>query len=160
MSPKRFSPKPGSRRPRASSRKSLDSLETAIALAVRAHAGQKDKAGVTYILHPLRVMLKQNDDKHRITAVLHDVVEDTDITLGRIRELFGSEVADAVDALTHRPEESQEDYLARVAANPVARKVKLADSTDNMDRLDHIPSPKREELRAKYENVIQRLAAR
>lgn len=123
----------------------LSTLERAIALAVRAHAGQKDKAGAPYILHPLRVMLAVEGDDARMAAVLHDVVEDSDITIDELRQMgFPEAVVEAVDALTKRDDEkgadSYLDFVARAGRNDIARAVKLADIADNMD-LSRIQKP-------------------
>jgi GTP diphosphokinase / guanosine-3',5'-bis(diphosphate) 3'-diphosphatase len=119
----------------------MSSLEHAIELAARSHAGQLDKAGQPYILHPLRLMLAVHTPHERMAAILHDVVEDTPITLeDLIREGFPPEVITAVQALTKQPGESRIDAARRAAADPIARVVKLADVTDNMD-LSRIPSP-------------------
>ena len=128
------------------------SLERAIEIALMAHAGQTDKAGAPYILHPMRVMLAQTTEEARVAAVLHDVVEDGDgWTLDRLRaEGFSPEVVEAVDHLTKR-EEEKNDYLGfvrRAAGNAIARRVKLADITDNLDvtRLPEITERDRERL--------------
>jgi len=117
----------------------MKDLEHAIILATQAHEGQVDKAGQPYILHPLRVMLAQKDDKHRIVGVLHDVVEDTYITMWAIDHEFGEPIARAVDALTRRDGESYDAYLSRVALNPIAAAVKIADIRDNMDPSRGVP---------------------
>ncbi len=112
----------------------MANLEDAIALAVQAHRGQQDKAGQPYILHPLRVMFRVESEEERMVAILHDVVEDTPITLAELRERgFADRVVEAVDALTRRDGEAYDDFVARAAANPLARPVKLADLEDNMD---------------------------
>jgi (p)ppGpp synthase/HD superfamily hydrolase len=109
-------------------------IEDAIALAVRAHRGQKDRAGAPYILHPLRMMFRVETDAEKMAAVLHDVVEDTDWTLDDLRaEGFPEEVVAAVDHLSRREDESYEEFVERAAAHPVARRVKIADLEDNMD---------------------------
>ncbi len=116
-------------------------LERAIAIAAEAHAGDVDKAGGPYVLHPIRVMLRLASPEERIAAVLHDVVEDTDWTLeGLLAEGFSPEVVEAVDALTRREEESYEEFVLRVARNPIGLRVKLADLEDNLD-LTRIASP-------------------
>jgi len=116
-------------------------LERAIEIAAKAHAGQVDKAGQPYILHPLRVMLRVSSEHERIAAVLHDVVEDTDVSLERlVAEGFPPEVIAAVDALTKRPGESRMDAAHRAAADKIGRKVKLADNAENMD-LSRIQNP-------------------
>lgn len=112
----------------------MATLERAIEIAASAHAGQRDKGGSPYVLHPLRVMLHVTTDNERIAAVLHDVVEDTDVTLEQLRsEGFEQAVIDAVAALTKKPGESRLEAAARARANPIARVVKLADNADNMD---------------------------
>ena len=119
----------------------MSNLERAIALATRAHQGQLDKAGAPYILHPLRVMQYMDSEEAKMVAVLHDVVEDTSVTLEELRAInFSETVVDAVDSLTRRAEESYEAFIERVKLNSLARKVKLADLEDNMDlqRLQHI----------------------
>lgn len=109
-------------------------LESAIALAVRAHAGQRDKYGAPYVLHPLRVMLRCEGELARIVAVLHDVVEDTPITLDELRaQGFPETVIEALDLLTRRAGDSYEAFIERIAPHPLARRVKLADLEDNMD---------------------------
>jgi (p)ppGpp synthase/HD superfamily hydrolase len=112
----------------------MNTVEHAIALAARAHEGQLDKAGVPYIFHPIRVMLRMTTDDERIAAVLHDVVEDCGWTLDSLAaEGFSRIVIDAVDALTKRPGEDYEAFVLRASVNPIARKVKLADLADNSD---------------------------
>jgi len=139
----------------------MSTLERAIEIAAGAHAGQQDKAGAPYILHPLRVMLSVKEPAQRIAAVLHDVVEDTPWTLEQLRaEGFGDEVLRAVDALTKR---DGEDYLAfvdRAGRDPVARPVKIADIRDNMDesRIARDTDRDRERLE-KYRQALVRLGA-
>ncbi|NGZ83904.1 HD domain-containing protein [Duganella aceris] len=119
----------------------MATLERAIAIAAEAHAGQVDKAGQPYILHPLRVMLRVASDHERMAAVLHDVVEDTGVSLPQLEaEGFAPQVVAAVEALTKRPGESRLDAAQRAAADPIARRVKLADNAENMD-LTRIPHP-------------------
>lgn len=112
----------------------MATLERAIEIAASAHAGQRDKGGAPYILHPLRVMMRVTTENERIAAVLHDVVEDTGGTLEQLQsEGFEQVVLDAVAALTKKPGESRLEAAARARANPIARAVKLADNADNMD---------------------------
>ena len=119
----------------------MATLERAIEIAAGAHAGQFDKAGQPYILHPLRVMLRMTSAHERMAAVLHDVVEDTPVSLAQlVAEGFAPEVVAAVDALTKRAGESRIDAAHRAAADPVARQVKLADNAENMD-LSRIANP-------------------
>ena len=119
----------------------MSTLRRAIEIAAQAHAGQVDKAGAPYIQHPLRVMLSLTSPAQRIAAVLHDVVEDTDWTLERLRaEGFDDEVVGAVDALTRRDGEDYCEFIRRAGQHPIARVVKMADLRDNMD-LTRIPEP-------------------
>lgn len=109
-------------------------LEDAVALAARAHRGQKDKAGAPYVLHPLRMMLAVKSEAAMMAAVLHDVVEDTEWTLERLRgEGVPEEVLAAVECLTRREGESYDEFIGRVRGNRIAREVKLADLEDNMN---------------------------
>jgi len=119
----------------------MASLGRAIEIAAKAHAGQIDKAGQPYILHPLRVMLRLSDSESRIAAVLHDVVEDSEITFDDLRaEGFSESILSALEALTKRPHETRMEAALRARANPIAREVKLADNAENMD-LSRISKP-------------------
>jgi (p)ppGpp synthase/HD superfamily hydrolase len=134
-------------------------LERAIAIAATAHAGQVDKGGAPYILHPLKVMLRMSSLEERIVAVLHDVVEDCDISLEDLRqEGFSEEVLTAIESVTKVPDESYEDFVERAAQNPIGRVVKLADLEENSD-LSRIASPSWEDLERieKYRRAIGRL---
>jgi len=134
-------------------------LEDAIILATGAHRGQVDKAGELYILHPLRVMLELKDEAGRIAAVLHDVLEDTSITVDDLREGgYSEEVLRALDALTRREGESYPEFIERVAADPLARRVKLADLADNLDadRLPEMAEADRQRM-ARYRAAWERL---
>lgn len=139
----------------------MPTLENAIALAATAHAGQIDKAGQPYILHPLRVMLSVQTLHERMAAVLHDVVEDTAVTLDDLaRAGYPEPVLNAVEALTKRPGESRLDAATRAKRNPIARIVKLADNAENMDlsRIDN-PTEKDFSRLREYEQVRQFLMA-
>lgn len=133
----------------------MHELNDAIKFAADAHAGQVDKAGEPYILHPLRVMLAVRSSDERIAAVLHDTVEDNPrVGHGDILALFGETVHAAVFALTRQDGETYRDFIDRCAANPIARAVKLADIADNLSpaRSDSLP----EHLRDRY--VAARIA--
>ena len=133
----------------------MTTLDKAIQIAVSAHVGQVDKAGQPYILHPLRVMFSVETPHERLAAVLHDVVEDTEITIDDLAdEGFPTEVLDAIQALTKLKGESRLDAAMRAVRNPIARKVKLADLADNMDmsRIPHPTASDHARLR-EYENV-------
>ncbi len=139
----------------------MATIERAIALAAKAHEGQVDKAGAPYILHPLRVMLRVKTIEERITAVLHDVVEDTSVTLDILRaEGFSEAVIEAIGAVTKRPGEDYSAFVLRAAANPIGRKVKLADLADNCD-LSRIaePTAKDYERIEKYKRALEEIKA-
>lgn len=124
----------------------MSTLERAIAVAAKAHEGQRDKGGAAYILHPLRVMLRVDTTEQRIVAVLHDVLEDSAMTLADLaREGFPLKILAAVEALSRRPDESYEAFVARLADDPLAKAVKLADIEDNSD-LSRIAMPGPEDL--------------
>lgn len=119
----------------------MSTLERAIAIAAQAHAGQTDKAGAPYILHPLRMMLTLETEAERIVAVLHDVVEDTPVTLDDLRaERFTDEILAALESVTRRDGEDYEAFVLRAGQNPIGRRVKLADLRDNSD-ISRIPAP-------------------
>lgn len=139
----------------------MSTIERAIEIAASAHAGQVDKAGVPYIFHPLRLMLSLRNPQEQMAAVLHDVVEDTAVTLDDLRaEGFPSEVLVAVAALTKAKGESRLEAARRAALNPIARAVKLADVRDNMD-LSRISSPTEKDFTRlrEYEQVKALLEA-
>ncbi len=112
----------------------MPSLEHALKLAVQVHSGQVDKHNRPYILHPLRVMLRLETELEQIVGVLHDVVEDSDLTLADLRDMgYADDVVTALDGVTRREDETYEEFVTRSAAHPVSRRVKLADLEDNMD---------------------------
>ncbi len=105
----------------------------AMQIAYKAHHGQTDKAGVPYIFHPLHLAEQMQDEISCCAALLHDTVEDTDITLEALAAQFPAEVVDAVSLLTHDGKTDYFDYVRRIRSNPVALKVKLADLQHNTD---------------------------
>lgn len=113
----------------------------ALSIAQSAHQCQLDKGGNPYILHPIRVSMKCNTNEAKIAALLHDVIEDSPMTLNHLREkMISEEIIEAVDVLTKRNNESYEDYIKRIYKNKIAKEVKIADLEDNMDltRLESI----------------------
>lgn len=113
----------------------------AICFAYRAHFGQTDKSGLPYICHPLHLAEQMTDEYTAVAALLHDVVEDTSYSLADLRaEGFPEAVLEALALLTHDPAESYAEYVARIAENPIACAVKLADLRHNSDltRLDYV----------------------
>ena len=119
----------------------MSNLSTAIAIAAKAHEGQVDKGGRPYILHPLRVMLAVQGEHAQMAAVLHDVIEDTDVTVKDLADAGIPEpVIAAVIALTRLPGMSRMDAARMAATDPIAMRVKIQDLRDNMD-LRRIPRP-------------------
>ena len=134
-------------------------LNKAIEIANRVHTGQFDKGGEPYILHPLRVMLSLNNEVERICAVLHDVVEDSELSFEDLRsEGFSEEILNVIDCLTKRPIESYEDFIDRIIGNETACRVKLADLCDNMNvsRIKD-PSEKDKERLIKYRDAANKI---
>lgn len=112
-----------------------DKIVAAFSLACKAHAGQKDKSGRAYIVHPMTVASNVgNDETCIVVALLHDVVEDGNVSLDEIRKEFGNNAADAVALLTHDNDLTYGQYIDRIATsgNDVAIRVKIADLSHNM----------------------------
>jgi hypothetical protein len=137
----------------------MSNLEKAISVAIENHAGQVDKAGAPYVLHPLRVMFKMDTEMEMIVAVLHDVVEDTRVTPNDLRAAgFDNEVIEAVDSVTKWGGESYTDFILRAGSNPIGYKVKMADLNDNLD-LSRIAEPTDKDYKrlSKYKDAIKTL---
>ena len=136
-------------------------MEDAIALAAHAHRGQSYSSpeAEPYVFHPLRIMLTLDDPADQIVAVLHDVIEDTDLELRDLEDAgYPAQIVTAVGALTHRTEESYKDYIDRVAENDIARRVKIADLRENLANNRRLPvSPETSERIARYECALVRL---
>ncbi len=133
-------------------------VAAARALATKAHEGQTDKAGLPYITHPERVALRMESPELQVIGWLHDTVEDTTLTVKDIAERFGPETAAAVDAISRRDGEKWSGYLDRVAANPMARQVKISDLIDNsnLSRIPHV-TLKDVERQKKYNKALKKL---
>ena len=133
-------------------------VAAARALATKAHEGQTDKAGLPYITHPERVALRMESPELQVIGWLHDTVEDTTLTVKDIAERFGPETAASVDAISRRDGEKWSGYLDRVAANPMARQVKISDQIDNsnLSRIPHV-TLKDVERQKKYNKALKKL---
>ncbi len=113
----------------------------AMRVMFEAHKDAYDKSGVPYVFHPFHVAEQMEDEVSTIVALLHDVVEDTDITLDDLREMeFSEEVCTALDYMTHRDGVPYMEYVRHIRENPIAVRVKLADLAHNSDRtrFDHM----------------------
>ena len=108
--------------------------DKALRIAIRAHKGQKDRSGKEYIMHPIRVSERCKTMPAKIVAILHDTIEDTEITPEiLLSEGFPQNIVDAVLSVTKLDGESYEDFVRRSEKNPIGKEVKLADLEDNMD---------------------------
>jgi len=144
-------------------------LSLAIISATLAHSKQRDKVGLPYIYHPLRVMLmvqvagrgisENKIEPFLIAAILHDTVEDTWVRLWMIHLLFGRKVADAVEHLTRRvgpngrPIETHVESIFRAKQNSIAHAVKTADAMDNLGRCANLP-PEERSLARRYTRAL------
>ncbi len=130
--------------------------QKAYEIAKRAHLGQVDKAGEDYIKHPEKVASFVKTDEEKAVAYLHDVIEDTELTLEDLYEYgFSKEVIEAVDIITKKRGEDYQSYLNSVKKNKLARAVKLADLRHNSDltRLTKV-TEKDIERKEKYQKAI------
>lgn len=135
-------------------------IDIALAIARKAHAGQVDKAGVDYIQHPLYVASQVKTEQEKAVALLHDVLEDSDITAADLLAYgLSNEVVAAVQTLTKKKGQSYQDYLEKVKSNDLARVVKLADLKHNSDlsRLKSVSDTDRERVE-KYKKAIYYLS--
>ena len=118
-----------------------DRTKRAIRLMFQAHREQTDKSGLPYVFHPFHLAEQMDDEASVVTALLHDVAEDSPWTLEQIAAMgFPPEVMQALRLLTHDDDSDYFSYVRRIRANPLARKVKLADLRHNSDltRLDTV----------------------
>ena len=107
--------------------------QKAMSIAYNAHHGQVDQSGVPYILHPVHLAEQMDDEISCCVALLHDVAEDTDVTLEQLAKEFPEEVVDALKLMTHQDGTDYYDYVRAIGTNPIAKKVKLADIAHNSD---------------------------
>ena len=130
--------------------------EKAYKIAKKAHLGQVDKAGEDYIKHPEKVASFVKTDEEKAVAYLHDVIEDTELTLEDLCEYdFSKEVIEAVDIITKKRGEDYQSYLNSVKNNKLARAVKLADLRHNSDLTRLIKVTEKDiERKEKYQKAI------
>lgn len=127
----------------------------AMKIAYAAHHGQVDKGGLPYIFHPYHLAEQMEDEISCCAALLHDVVEDTDVTMEELAKEFPAAVMDVLTLLTHREDVPYFDYVRAIKANPIAVKIKLADIAHNSDQT-RCPNLTPEQLcyfRSKYETA-------
>lgn len=132
--------------------------QKAMLLAYDAHHGQLDKGGVPYIFHPIHLAEQMPDELTTIVALLHDVVEDTALTLDDLARDFPPAVIDALRLLTHQPGTSYDDYIRALRDDPIAATVKHADLLHNSDEsrlaLCPISDAEKTRLRQKYQKAL------
>lgn len=131
----------------------------ALLLCFEAHKDQRDKSGMPYVFHPFHLAEQMEDEETTVVALLHDVIEDTDMTIDALRDMgFSERVISAIALMTHAPEVPYMDYVAKIKNDPIARKVKLADLRHNSDmtRLDTV-TPYDIERAEKYKRAIELL---
>ena len=131
----------------------------AMRIAYDAHHGQVDKGGDPYIFHPFHLAEQMQDETSTCVALLHDVVEDTDVTLEDLQREFPHEVTEAVRLLTHAEGVPYLDYVAAIAGNPVAKAVKLADLAHNSDETRMNTSGVTEEKKAQLQDKYAKAKA-
>lgn len=136
-----------------------DNTRKAMKIAFDAHMGQVDKAGVPYILHPIHLAEQMKTEEECIVALLHDTVEDTDLTFEQLEKEFSKVVIDALKLLTHNKSVEYMEYVKKIKDNPIARKVKLADLHHNSDvtRLLEVTSKDIDRI-GKYKKAIEFLS--
>lgn len=136
-------------------------IETSLAIALRAYTGKTDKAGQDYIHHPLRLMAKMTTDYEMSVALLHDILEDSDITAtDLLAEGIPEEVVEAVLCLTKQEDENYQTFVLRAKQNRLARKVKIADIEDNINVLRLLILREKDLVRvAKYHSAWRVLTA-
>ncbi|MBR0091042.1 MAG: bifunctional (p)ppGpp synthetase/guanosine-3',5'-bis(diphosphate) 3'-pyrophosphohydrolase [Lachnospiraceae bacterium] len=131
----------------------------AMRIAYEAHEGQTDHNGVPYILHPVHLAEQMEDELSCTVALLHDVVEDTEVTLAELEREFPKEVTEAVALLTHDKQSDYFDYIAALKSHPLARKIKLADLAHNSDpsraKASGQPDAETARYQRKYKKAIQ-----
>lgn len=130
----------------------------AMIIAYNAHMNQIDKAGIPYIYHPVHLAEQMNTETECIVALLHDVVEDTEITFEQLEKEFPSEVIEILKLLTHSKDVEYMDYIMEIKKNPIAKKIKIADIKHNSDesRLDNICEKDIERI-SKYKKALDLL---
>ena len=131
----------------------------AMIIAYNAHQNQFDKANIPYIYHPIHIAEQMDTELECIVALLHDVVEDTDITLNDLEKEFPQEVIDLLKILTHDKKIDYIEYIKKVKTNPIATKIKIADLKHNSDitRLDNITVTDLERIK-KYKKALEILS--
>ena len=124
-------------------------------IAYKAHEGQTDKAGVPYIFHPIHIAEQMDSEESCVVALLHDVIEDSDITLEILSKYFNDDIIAALRVLTKKENDDYIMYIKRVKTNKLAAKVKIKDLEHNRDltRLDEVTDKDRKRSMKYWEAI-------
>ena len=132
-------------------------VNKALRIAYDAHHGQVDKNGIPYIFHPIHLAEQLDDEVSCCAALLHDVVEDTEVTMEQLAAVFPAEVINVLKLLTHEKDVEYFTYVRAIKENPIAVKIKLADIAHNSDQTRCVGSDLNDEqlayFRAKYKSA-------
>ena len=134
-------------------------IDKAALICVTKHQGQRDKAGAAYFQHPMRVAMKCEKDEEKIVALLHDTIEDTDVTPEWLKQQgFSDEIVEAILSVTRKHGEDYQEFVARAKKNPIGRIVKIHDLEDNLNvlRLSEI-TPEMAARLTKYLKALESL---
>lgn len=124
----------------------------ALLLCFDAHEKQKDKSGLPYVFHPFHLAEQMKDEKTTVAALLHDVVEDCDISFEDLAFMgFDTDIIDALRLLTHGDDVEYFEYVERIKQNPIAKAVKVADLQHNSDLSRFSPDEINERVLARHE---------
>ncbi len=130
----------------------------AMVIAYNAHHGQVDKCGIPYIFHPIHVAEKMDDEISCTVALLHDVVEDTQVTLEELEKVFPQKITEAVKLLTREKDIEYIKYIESIKDNSIVTKVKLADLEHNLDSSRMLPGSSLKRLRSRYKKAKEVLS--
>lgn len=138
-----------------------NSIEKALEIAASAHRFQKDKAGKPYIMHPMTLAVNMRSDDEIITALLHDVLEDSEVTEDYLSDYFSDNIIEALQLLTHEKGTDYFEYIHKIRENELAKAVKVQDLIHNSDlsRL-HTVTPKDIARCKKYKKALAILLSR
>lgn len=128
----------------------------AVEFIIEKHAGQFDKQGMPYIIHPIEVASNFDTEEEIVVALLHDTLEDTDTTYDELVSIFGESIAKNVEILTRKSDETYKDYIRRVSKTKLTKSVKIADLYNNTDE-KRGPIP--DSLKQRYEKAIKYLTS-
>ena len=132
-----------------------DNTRKAINIAYNAHMGQVDKSGIPYIFHPYHLAEQMSTEEEIIVALLHDVVEDTNITIEELSKNFNNNIIEAINLLTKK-DDNYETYINKISKNKIAKKVKIADLKHNLD-ITRITNPEEKDYQriTKYKKALE-----